>query len=149
MSVNGIGRLQSIQMQASVEKQGSAREKVETSIEQHQQHVDESYEQALIEVEHNREARETKGLFGLLGTILLGPIIGTLIGDAIGGWANDGDEAAAREAKKNTGLADLQVDKAYDRFEEAKKGLEESQSQQKDLQKFSRELRDSHWVGTV
>ena len=33
------------------------------------------------------------------GVIFLGPLIGTAIGGAIGGWANDGDEASSRQAK--------------------------------------------------
>ena len=38
-------------------------------------------------------------LFPVCNSIFQGPLIGTAIGGAIGGIANDGDEASSRQAK--------------------------------------------------
>ena len=43
------------------------------------------------------------GGFGFL-SIFQGPLIGTAIGEAIGGYANDGDEAGSRETKAGLGF---------------------------------------------
>ncbi|MCK6547196.1 hypothetical protein L6R52_15200 [Myxococcota bacterium] len=149
MSTHGIQRLQQVKAQDVADESIEASDKVNRALEKHKKHTDESYKEALTEVEKNREAREASSLGQILGTIFGGPIIGTLIGSAIAGWANDGDEAAAREAKKQVGLEDMQAQKAYDQLDEAKKGLEELRSDDKDVAKFGKELREMGWNSLV
>ena len=130
MSTHGIQRLQQVKAQDVADESVEAGDKVNRALEKHKKHTQESYKEALTEVEKNREAREASSLGQILGTIFGGPIIGTLIGSAIAGWANDGDEAAAREAKKQVGLEDMQAQKEA--------GLE--QMTKKEALMFEREL---------
>lgn len=70
-------------------------------------HVDKAVKGLLAAANQAREARDNSG-WTALGTIFMGPIVGTMIGKAIGGAANDGQQDAARESKKKktvTGLA--------------------------------------------
>jgi hypothetical protein len=145
-NVAGIQRLQQSRAAGNAEKDGMVTDKVEDAIARHQDHVNKSYAESMKEIENNREAREAKGLGQLLGTIFLGPIIGTLIGGAIAECTNDGDEEAAREAKKQTGLEDHMVERAYDDFDAAKKDLDEVRSQTDDIDKFGDSLRESNQV---
>ena len=43
----------------------------------------------------------------------------------------------------------MEVDKAYDKFENARSSLDEAQRNAHDVEKFSNELRDAKFIGTT
>lgn len=145
---SGIQRLQATQYEASLSNQAHQEEGVDRALERHEQCVETGYQQSLVEIEKSKEARETQSLATLLGTVFGGLLVGTAVGSAIGGALNDGDEAAAREAKKQTDIAGMEADKAFDQFQDLRGEIEDSQSRERDVQKLARELRDGAWIGT-
>lgn len=154
MSVNGIQRLQTMSYQSTLENRSQGKDDVERAIEQHQSHVDQAYEQDLLAIEKDEQARETKSGFTLFGAIfgaltggIVGLFLGSMISGAVGEAANDGAEDAARQAEKESELAGLEVDRAFDRFEDARSELDDQRSRARDVQKFARELRDAGWTG--
>lgn len=149
MSISGISRLQSTQHAASLENKNGNQDDVENAVKDHKDRTQQAYKTHLAEIEKAKEARETKSIWTLIGAIFLGPLIGTAIGGAIGDAANEGDEDLSRELKKQHGVLDLEVDKSFDRFNEAKNELDDSNDQARQTEKFSRELRDYKWTGTT
>lgn len=149
MSISGISRLQSTQYESNLENKKGDQTDVENAVKEHQARTTDAYKHHLKQIEKEKAARETQSTWTLIGAIFLGPLIGTAIGNAIGGAANDGDEEAGRAAKKQVGISDMEVDKAYDKFENARSSLDEAQRNARDVEKFSNELRDAKFIGTT
>ncbi|MFO0727914.1 MAG: hypothetical protein U1E65_29310 [Myxococcota bacterium] len=148
MSTSGISRLQSTQYASNLENKNGDKSDVENAVKDHLARTNDAYQHHLEQIEKEKEARETKSIWTLIGAIFLGPLIGTAIGGAIGDAANDGDEGAAREAKKQVGISDMEVDKAFDKFQNARDNLDEAQKNTESVEKFSNELRDAKFIGT-
>jgi hypothetical protein len=143
MAINGITQLQQLRMETNNMKKGLAQDKADAAEERHEDAVQKSYEKMKEEAANTKEAADTQNKANLLGTIFGGFLIGTAIGGAIGGWANDGDEADAREAQKEWKMTDLHIEREQERFDEANKGVDQANKDMQATKKFEEELRDA------
>lgn len=143
MAISSVKDMQFITLQSAQEKKGIASDKADAAAERHEDAVNESYTKMKEEAAQRKEAAEEQMKGALLGTIFGGFLIGTAIGDAIGQWANDDNEHAAEEAKKQWGILDMEVEREGDKFSEANKDIDQANQDTERTKRFQEELRDA------
>jgi hypothetical protein len=143
MAMGSVKDMQFVTLQTSQEKKGIAQDKADSAAERHEDAVEKSYSKMLEEAEQRHQAAEEQKKGALLGTIFGGFLIGTAIGDAIGQWANDDNEHAAEDAKKQWGFADMTVEREGDLYADANKDLEQANQDTERTKRFQEELRDA------
>ena len=132
--------VQQVRFQGAIDDKAMARDAKDLAIADQKQKIGEVYDQRLTQIDKEREAREADGLGRLIGSIFL-PVIGTLIGGAIGHAAGDGDRDAAAAAKKGAGLSAIERDKSSDEVTRAMERLETASADIDGVERFGRELR--------
>ena len=157
MNVNAINYLSQAQYQSALSAQDGARDGMKSAMGEQKKQVGETYKQRMKKVAENDKARSKSkwGRFlgaafaiatGGIGGLMISPIF-ALIGDGIAGLASKGNKQAANRAEELAGMHDVKYNTASDRFENAKKNLEDQRDHASAVARFSTELRDTGWKG--
>ncbi len=147
MPIRSIMMLQQAQEKSNVDHNTQVKDNVNNAVKQQNQLSDKHYQDSIAQADKEKSAADTKNTTTCWFAIFLGPLIGTAIGNAIGGWASKGDSDDAAKLKKQAGVDDLEKQQADDHFDTVKKQLDENHKQLDDLGKFHRELRNDSWTG--
>jgi len=142
MSAATIRTLQSVRFMNVQETQDAAREEKGDALQNQKEQIAETFDNRMEAVEEMKDAREKMGLGTLIGTICC-PLIGTLIGKGIGALASSGDKRAMNDANMDAGFSEVERSRAQDDFAKAAEDFDSAQSQQQQLEKFSKELRQA------
>ncbi|MFO0727526.1 MAG: hypothetical protein U1E65_27360 [Myxococcota bacterium] len=151
MSINGVQHLNQAHYKNALEAQRGSLEDADHATKSHQEAVDRSYQHELVRIQKESDARGTGGFFKGLGALLgtwmvpipyIGSVMGGFLGASVGQLANGGDREAARNEKRAVQIADLEVSRAFDRFDKARNELDDHANDTAAVEKFGRELRD-------
>ncbi len=142
MSAATIRSLQTVRFLNVQDSKTSAREEKTDALSKQKDQVAETFDSRMDAVSEMKDSREKSSWGTLIGTIAL-PVIGTLIGKGIGALAGSGDRKAMNEANLNAGMSEVKRSGAKDDFAKASEHFDSAQSQQSQLEKFSKELRQA------
>lgn len=139
MSVEALQLVRYQDMQASedaAEDQRTARRADQA------QAIEETRTARYEKIAEEAKARDERALATFIGTLIC-PLIGTMIGGAIGQYCGNDNREAAQAAQMEAGLSEIQRTKAKGEFEEAREDIDEVQAQNQNVEKFGRELRQA------
>jgi uncharacterized membrane protein len=142
MSASTIRSLQTVRFLNVQDGKSSARDEKTDALSKQKDQVAETFDNRMESVSEMKDAREKSSWGTLIGTIAL-PVIGTLIGKGIGSLASSGDRKAMNAANLDAGMSELKRSGAQDDFAKASENFDSAQSQQSQLEKFSKELRQA------
>lgn len=136
-----VQNMQTARFLSNHDRQNAAEEEKGNAIAEQRSKIEEVRTNRITEVKEQVEAMDTNSFWTTLGTIVLGPVVGTLIGMGVGGLANNGSEDASREAHTAAGVANIERGKAEEDFDNAVDDLEDAKGAEEQLEKFAKELR--------
>ena len=138
---NAMKVMQTVTFKSNLEDKAAAREDKAQAMDDTKKAIDEIHEQRVTKAEE--EAQAIRDEFGgrFWGTIIGGPIIGTLIGWGIGALASNGNDDAAHAAEEKAGLADLDRANAGDDLADANELVDNANSRESQIEGFMREMR--------
>jgi hypothetical protein len=142
MTASTIRSLQTVRYLSLQEDQSAAREEKQDALTKQKDQIGETFVARQDAIEEMKDARESMGLGTLIGTICC-PLVGTLIGKGIGALAAKDDHQAMADANTDAGLSEVDRARAQDDFAKAQEDFDAVGSQQSQIEKFSRELRQS------
>ena len=138
---NAIKVLQAVSFNANLEDKAAARDDKAQAKNNAEKAI------AQIHQQHSRKAEEDaqaiRDEFGgrLWGTILGGPIIGTLVGWGIGALASKNNDRNAAAAEMQAGLADLDRVGANDDLADANEFVDNAKQRESQIEGLMREIR--------
>jgi hypothetical protein len=133
--------MQTVTFKSNLEDKAAAREDKAQAMDDTKQAIDEIHKQRVTKAEE--EAQAIRDEFGgrFWGTLIGGPIIGTLIGWGIGALASNNNDDAAHAAEEKAGLADLDRAGASDDLADANELVDNAKSRESQIEGFMREMR--------
>ena len=138
---NAMKVMQSVTFQSNIEDKAAAREDKAAAINDTKQAIDDIHKQRVTKAEE--EAQAIRDEFGgrFWGTLIGGPIIGTLIGWGIGALASNNNDDNAAAAEMKAGLADLDRAHANDNLQDASEMVDNAKQRESQIEGFMREIR--------
>ena|SRR5688572_7178083 len=138
---NAMKVMQTVTFKSNLEDKAAARDDKAQAIDDSKQAIDEIHKQRVTKAEE--EAQAIRDEFGgrFWGTLIGGPIIGTLIGWGIGALASNNNDDNAAAAEMKAGLADLDRAGASDALADANELVDNAKSREQQIEGFMREIR--------
>lgn len=147
--MTAVKAMQTVRFQNMQQDQADARDAKDDAIENQQEQINETYKERMKKVEEDAQAAKDERNGTLFGTIFGGILVGTLIGQAFGKLAAKDNKSASRDAEQAAGFADLERSQAKDSYNDALEDFENVQSEQEQVEKFGRELRQADFQNST
>ncbi len=139
---NAIKVMQTVTFQSNLEDKAAAREDKAQAITDTKKAIDEVHGQRVKKAEEDAQAIRDEFGGRFWGTLIGGPLIGTLIGWGIGALAANGNKDASHEAEMQAGLADLDRARGNDDLQNANELVDNADQRESQIDGFMREIRE-------
>jgi hypothetical protein len=133
--------LQKVTAETTIEDKADAREDKAAAIANQRDAIDEIHAQRCKKAQEEADAIRAEFGGRFWGTIIGGPLVGTLIGWGIGAAVSNGHDDAAAAAGKRAGLADLERATGNDDMQDAAESVDNANQRGDQVDKFMDEIR--------